>query len=102
VTGGCTAYRDLNNSRNKDNPKRINNTPQQDTNYVHQNISYSQAASDRPATHQTNSSPTDIANQLTMFLSEFDLFHSGPSHYQFTKLFILPSSVTYTFHYFTT
>jgi hypothetical protein len=29
-------------------------------------------------------------------VTDFDLFHSSPSHYQFTKLFVLPSSVTYT------
>ena len=68
---GCTVYRDLINTRNKDNPRRINNTPQQATNYVRQNISYSQVASERPATHQTSNSPADIASQLTMFLNEF-------------------------------
>jgi hypothetical protein len=68
---GCTVYRDLINSRNKDNPRRINNTPQQPTNYVHQNTSYSQVTSDRPTIQQTNNSPTDTASQLTMFLNEF-------------------------------
>jgi hypothetical protein len=68
---GCTVYRDLINTRNKDNSKRINITPQQATNNVRQNISYSQVASERPATHQTNNTSADIASQLTMFLSEF-------------------------------
>jgi hypothetical protein len=38
----ATVYRDLINSRNKDNPKTIKNTPLQATNYVRQHMSYSQ------------------------------------------------------------
>jgi hypothetical protein len=68
---GCTVYRDLINSRNKDNPKSTKNTPQQPTNYVRPNISYSQIAAERPAIQQNNNGPADIAGQLTMFLSEF-------------------------------
>jgi hypothetical protein len=68
---GCTVYRDLIYSRNKNNPKRINNTPQQAANYVRHNASYSQVASEKPAVQQINNSPADIASQLTIFLNEF-------------------------------
>jgi hypothetical protein len=68
---GCTVYRDLINSRNKANPKRIKNTPQQATNCVRQCMSYSQVASENLANQQTNNNTADISGQFTIFHNEF-------------------------------
>jgi hypothetical protein len=68
---GYTVYRDLINSRNKDNPKRIQNTPLQATNNVRQHVSYSQVAFEKPVIQQTNNNTADISGQLTVFLNEF-------------------------------
>jgi hypothetical protein len=74
---GCTVYRDLINSRNKDNPrKNINprithNIPLPPTTCAHPTISYTQATTGRPQIQPTNSHNTDVTDQLTAFLNEF-------------------------------
>ena len=81
---GCTVYRDLINSRNKDNTKnssrqglnaQINtNTPtQQITHNLHQNgLTYAQITAGTPIVQtNTNNNNVDIADKLTNFLNEF-------------------------------
>jgi len=74
---GCTVYRDLINSRNKDNPRtNINprithNIPHQPTNYAHLTISYAQITTGRPQIQTIKNHNTDATDQLTIFLNEF-------------------------------
>jgi len=74
---GCTVYRDLKNSRNKDNPrKNINprithNIPHQPTTYAYPTISYAQANTGRPQIQPTNSHNTVVTDQLTTLFNEF-------------------------------
>jgi len=72
----CTVYRDLINSRNKDNPRKTinlritHNIPHQPTNCAHPTTSYAQITTGRPQTQTTNNHNTDATDQLTIFLNE--------------------------------